>query len=274
MKWEIGVLGGLVFALAACGGGSAPTAPSQPVAPPAVSRPADLPPHIFGAFASSEDVPDAAANGGNVVLVIPSYADDALAVGAALRANGKVAILSAHHVFGNHESTWEAGWTQTKAWAAPFAELIAAVYVVDEPLWNGIPPATRDRAIARVRADGYRTMVADWVEVAVRSPRAPSDLYGATCYSWPGDGSWSMSRCEEAYRTHPEWNIVIGQGYDVYEGGRKGDENGDTASQVARWAQFGRAREGILFWVWRWPGQVGIGDDPALRAAYHKAAGW
>lgn len=263
-----------------CGGGGGVTGPSE--APAVAPNPgpvvqATLPPHIYGAFAASEDVPEAAANGGNVVLIVPRYEDDARAVASALRANGKVAILSAHHVFGTDpEAGWEKGWANTKMWAAPFAELIAAVYVVDEPVHNGIPGATVARAVERVRRDGYRTMIAEWAErAALRNYVWPAvDLRGVTCYSWPGEGSWSMHRCEEAYRTHPEWNIVVGQGFDMYEGGRKGDENGDTASQVARWAQLGREREGILFWVWRWPGQTGIGDDPELRAAYRKGAGW
>lgn len=265
--------------LVGCGGGSSVTGPSEAGVEsqtPRAQRNADLPPNIYGAFTASYDVPEAAANGGNVVLIVPSYADDASIVASALRSNGKVAILSAHHVFGNPEATWEQGWAQTKKWAEPFADLIAAVYVIDEPGLQGISSAVVGRAIARVRADGFRTAMAEGVDVA--NPRGyarpPVDLFGATCYMWPGEGSWSMDRCEEAYRTHPEWNLVIGQGFDIYEGNRGSKVwNGTVEEQVARWVKLGRERSGVVFWTWRWPGQLGIGDDPSLRAAYNREGG-
>jgi len=171
-------LGLILFVLAAvgCGGGTSTTPSEMPETPSGKRPPAELPGRLWGAFTASDDVPEMAANAGNVVLVVPSYADDANVVAAALRANGKIAILSAHHVFGNPEATWEQGWAQTKAWAEPLEELVAAVYVVDEPLSQGISAATRDRAIARVKAEGYRTVVGEGVDVAVRSPRAPADL--------------------------------------------------------------------------------------------------
>ena len=256
--------------LAGCGGStSSPTAPDSGTQSPVLStRPAELPPVLYGMFAASADVPEAAANGGNVVLIVPSYADDAQAVAGALRANGKVAILSAHHVFGGHEATWEAGWAQTLKWAEPFREMIGAVYVVDEPIGNGISKATRDRAIARVKADGYKTMVADNVEWGLIHGRAPSDYFGVTCYDWPGPGSWSLDRCREAYRTHPEWNVAIGQGFNWHH------RSGSPYDQVRAWTEIGRQRQGVVFWVARWPGQTGILDDPEALAAYHAGAGW
>jgi len=265
-------VGAALLTLAAGCGGSGPTSPSDPAAPePTVARTADLPANVYGAYTASGDVPEAAANGGNLVIVIPSYADDANRIADALRANGKLAILSAHHVFGNSRAWWEdgKGWEQTKRWAEPFRSLTAAVLVVDEPLHNGVPAADRDAAIARVRADGYRTMTTEWVDQAVRSARPSVDLYAVTCYFWPGPGSWSMDRCAEAYRTHPDWNLVNGQAFDAYEGAG----NGSVDSQIARWAEIGRARAGVVFWVWRWDGQEGIGDNPALRSAFNRYGG-
>ena len=261
------LLAGLCLALFACNGASV-TGPT-PVDPEPVARvQARLPANIYGAFAASEDVPEMAAHGGNVVLVVPSFVDDANVVASALRANGKVAIVSAHHCFGSSKASWAQCWAQTQSWMDPLQQsgLVAAVYVVDEPFLNGIPADVRNEAIAIVRASGYTTVVAEWVQEAIKNGRAPADYFGVTCYMWPGYGSWSMDRCENAYNSHPEWNLVIGQGFDVYEGAG----NGDTQSQIARWVSLGRNRSGVIFWVARWQGQTGILDDPALLAAYHK----
>jgi len=264
-------LAAALLVLSGCGRSSVtgPSPTTTPDAAPAVSaRRADLPARVYGAFVASSDVLEAAANGGTVVLVVPSYSDDARAVASGLRSNGKVAILSTHHVFGNPETTWEAGWAQTKAWAEPFLDLVAAVYVVDEPLHNGIAPDVRDRAIERVRRDGFKTMVGEWVDQASRSRRPAVDLYGVTCYDWPGFGSWTLDRCREAYRTHADWNIAIGQGFDWHS------RSGTPEEQVAAWVEIGRARQGVVFWVWDWPGQVGLRVDSGALAAYRKGGGW
>jgi hypothetical protein len=292
----------LALAVLGCGGEESVTGPEplSSVAPSMAPPHAALPPHIFGAFASSADVPEIGPQGGNVVLVVPTYADDPERVALALQANGKVAIVSAHHVFGGPRETWGVdpapgaqalaaprayqihgatavsvgGWLQTRDWMKPLEArgLVAAVYVVDEPLHNGIPAARRDEAIAIVHAAGYRTVVAEWVDRALITPaRPPVDLYGVTCYSWPGPGSWSLDRCVEAYRTHPGWDLVFAQGFDLQQ---TTGYNGAVAAQIARWAalprDFGRA--GVLFWVARWPGQTGILDDPEMLAAYRKAS--
>jgi hypothetical protein len=263
----------LALAVLGCGGEESVTGPAPlPSVAPSMAPPhAALPPHIFGAFASSADVPEIGPQGGNVVLVVPTYADDPERVALALQANGKVAIVSAHHVFGGPRETWGVdpapggqalaaprayqihgatavsvgGWLQTRDWMKPLEArgLVAAVYVVDE-----------------------------WVDRALITPaRPPVDLYGVTCYSWPGPGSWSLDRCVEAYRTHPGWDLVFAQGFDLQQ---TTGYNGAVAAQIARWAalprDFGRA--GVLFWVARWPGQTGILDDPEMLAAYRKAS--
>jgi hypothetical protein len=179
-------------------------------------------------------------------------------------------------VFGNPEATWESGWTSTKAWAEPFADLVAAVYVVDEPGHNGILSAQVSRAVERVRRDGYRTMIAETAQQATRGDyRRPAvDLFGTTCYDWPGFGSWTLERCREAYRTHPDWNVAIGQGFDWHvHGGRQSEGSESITSQMLGWAEIGRQRQGVVFWVWRWPGQEGIGDNSEALAAYRKGAG-
>lgn len=255
-----------LLALASCGG-DGPTGPSS-VQPPAVSTRHELPPRLYGAFTSSADVLELNGHAGSVVLIVPSYQDDAVTIGNALRASGKTAIVSAHHCFGSPRSVWDSCWAQTKAWMEPFADRVGAIYVVDEPLHNGIPAADRDEAIARVRSEGYPTIVAEWVDQALRSSRAPSDLYGVTCYMWPGPGSWSMARCEEAYRSHPGWDLVIGQAFDMYEGAG----NGPAGEQIKRWSALGSARRGVIFWVARWPGQIGLLDDYQLLRAYDEAA--
>ena len=254
----------LALALGACSG-EGPTGPDPVVNQPEAPIVA-LPSRLYGAFVRSDDVLEAAANGGSVVLVVPSYADDAGAVAAALRGNGKVAILSTHHVFSGAEVTWDQGWARTKEWAKPFEDRIAAIYVLDEPLHNRIGPVVRDRAIARVRQDGFRTMIGEWVDEASRNNRPAVDLYGVTCYDWPGQGSWTLARCQEAYRTHPEWDVAIGQGFDWHS------RSGTPAQQIAAWAEIGRARRGVIFWVWDWPGQVGIRVDRAALAAYREEA--
>ena len=73
-----------------------------------------------------------------------------------------------------------------------------------------------------------------------------------------------MDRCSVAYASHPEWNLVIGQGYDMYEGAG----NGPKQEQIRRWAELGAGRAGTIFWVARWPGQIGLLDDSDLLAAY------
>lgn len=250
----------IVGALASCGGGQ-PTAPTQEPGPQAATGPVQvpLPAHLYGAFVASADVPEAAAHAGNVVLVVPSYADRAADVTAALRATGKVAILSAHHVFGGPQAQWEQGWAQTKAWAAGMP--VAAVLVVDEPLHGGIPAGVRDAAIARVRADGYTTMTTEGVDRAIAAPRPPVDVYGVTCYWWPGPGSWSYDRCAAAYGDRPQWDLVIGQAWD--------DRGFEVKTATVRaWAALGRTRRGTIFWVWRWAGQRGIADHDGYLRAY------
>jgi len=207
-----------------------------------------------------------AAQAGNVVLVVPSYADDPELVAAAIQANGKVAIVSMHHVFGGPRATWDTGWARTRDWMAPLERrgLVAAVYAIDEPLHAGIPASRRDEAIGIVRSAGYRTMVAEWVDEALRNPRPPSDLFGVTAYDWPGYGSWTIERATEAYRTHPDWNVAIGQGFDWHH------RSGTPSQQIAKWAEIGRQRQGVLFWVWSWPSQEGIRDNAEATAAYNR----
>lgn len=275
----LGLLAGMLTVfLSGCGGGASVSGPSEigthQDAAGATQGPLDgsqvvpLPSKLYGAFVASLDVPEAAANGGSVVLVLPSYADDAREVASALRANGKVAILSTHHVFGGPKAGWEAGYARTMEWAAPLRGLVAAIYVVDEPLSWGMPRADLEAAIARVRRDGWRTMVAETAEIALKGYRPPVDLFGVTCYDWPGHGARTLEQCREAYRTHPEWNVAIGQGFDWHE------RSGTPAEQVRAWAEIGRGRDGVVFWVWDWPGQVGLRVDQGALAAYREGAGW
>ena len=285
----------LALAVLGCGGDETPTIPTgqPPTAGPVVQAP--LPTDVYGAFAASADVPEIGPQGGNVVLVVPTYADDPERVALALQANGKLAIVSAHHVFGGPRETWGVdpapgaqalaaprayqiqgatavsvgGWLQTRDWMKPLEArgIVAAVYVVDEPLHNGIPAARRDEAIAIVRAAGYRTAVAEWIDRALITPaRPPVDLYGVTCHWWPGYGSWSQERCLTAYRDHVAWDLVIGQGYDDYS------FQLDPAS-FARWARMANetGKRGVLFWVARWPGQRGILDHDGYLAAFRAA---
>jgi len=291
-------LGAVVIAVmwaVGCGGGGVtrPTPISEE--PPSVAP--VMPTRYVGAFAASRDVPEAAANGGNAVLVVPTYSESAELVRNALLANGKVAIVSAHHVFGGPRDAWgveptiEAqskagprafamgprghqvsalsvgGWQRTVAWMKPIqdAGLLAGVYVVDEPLGNGISAETRDEAISIVASAGYTTIVGEWIDRAKKADRAPSDLYGVTCYDWPGLGGWRMDRCEEAYRSHPEWDLVIGQAYDLHP------RNGTPAEQLRRWVDLSQDRDGVIFWVWAWDGQTGIRD--AYLAEYNAVVG-
>jgi len=223
-----------------------------------------MPLFAVGAFAASRDAPEAAAHEGNVVLVVPSYAEDAEAVALALEASDKQAILSAHHVFGGPRDQWEDGWAQTLQWAAPLRSrgLVAAIYVVDEPLANGIPAAERDEAIAIVRTAGYKTMIAEYIGNARNDVTGPQqvDYYGVTAYDPP----LSLEQALTEYRNHPQWNFVVGQGFDLQSA------NGTPQQQFAAWIDVARdtRRAGVVFWVWRWPNQTGIADDPEYLAAY------
>jgi hypothetical protein len=283
--------------VSACGGSvSGPTTPGNEPTPDAPMPLATLPRQIFGAFAESADTPSVAANGGNVVLIVPTYDDDANVVASALFANGKVAIVSAHHVFGNPRDTWGVeigqksqrpgsqfkmrgvvassvgGWQATLAWMEPLrrAGVLAGVYVVDEPLHNGIPRELRDEAITIVRNAGFRTVLFEGID-RVGNERPAVDYFGVSCYDWAGIGGKKLSQCVTAYTDHPTWNLVLGQGYDL----RAVSRNGSVETQIETWAKLGRlpGRSGTIFWVWSWPGQTGLAEDGEALAAFNRASG-
>jgi len=244
-------------------GGHNPVAPTPVESTPTTSATvaSSVPPFMYGFFAASSDVPEI-PNWANTIIVVPSYSDDAALIAKSLEARGQVAILSAHHVFGNPKSMWPAEWAHTQAWAAPFRSRIVAVLVVDEPQGNGIPDAQRDEAIGIVRAAGFRTVTTERVEWAGKG-RPPVDYWGICCYDFPGPGGWTLDRCITAYQDHPDWNLVIGQGFDLQE------RNGSPTVQARRWAELARShrKAGLLYWVWRWQGQTGAADNPELLSA-------
>lgn len=288
-----------VLALVGCGKASVTSTPTPvpSATPTSNARLAVLPPHMFGAFTASADVQEAASNAGNVVLIVPTYNDDPNIVASALASHGKVAIVSAHHVFGNPRSTWGVevgsssirpgssfrmrgvtassvgGWQSTLAWMEPLrrAGVLAGVYVIDEPLHNGIPREIRDEAISIVRNAGFQTVLFEGID-RVGNERPAVDYFGVTCYDWPGIGGKKLSQCETAYTDHPQWNLVVAQGYDLRQ---MAVRNGTVEEQIARWSKLGKlpGRAGVIFWVWRWPDQVGIADDSDALVAFNREGG-
>jgi len=228
-----------------------------------------MPLFAAGAFAAGRDVPEASAHGGNAVLVLPSYAEDAETIALALETSNKQAILSAHHVFGGPRDQWEAGWAHTLTWAAPLTSrgLVAAIYVVDEPLWNGISEAQRDEAIAMVQVAGYKTMIAEWIDKARNDTTGPHrvDYYGVTAYDFGSFGP-TLQQALTEYVNHPQWNFVVGQGFNLQS------RNGTPQQQFAAWVDMARdtRKAGVVFWVWRWPDGTGIANQDYL-AAYDAA---
>ena len=167
-------------------------------------------------------------------------------------------ILSAHHCFGSpglSKDYMKAEWEHTKRWAGGIT--VDAVLVIDEPKHNGIPQEQLDYAISLVRVDGYRTFVTETVQYADQRPNV--DYFGVTCYDWPGIGSHTLDQCITYYQDHPEWNVVIGQGFDWQP------RSGTVTAQMNAWLTL---RRPVFYWVWAWDGQEGIRDNPEALAVY------
>ncbi len=209
----------ILTTLAGCGGGSvtAPTdvpepTPAAPVAPPALMDGYFSTPRAAGAWTE-----------GQTYVVIPSWGDDAQAAAAALSQRHAFALVSAHHCFSGKRAEWDACWAKTRAWMAPLEATgrVLGVYVIDEPLHNGVSHGAAAAAVARVRADGYRTMVAETYSMYAKTLRETglrldfgADWYGLTAYDTKPE--WVADR----YREDGRLNVVFCSSDDDADGRR------------------------------------------------------
>jgi predicted acyl esterase len=98
---------------------------------------------------------------------------------------------------------------------------VLGVYVIDEPLHNGISQGDAAAAVARVRADGYRTMVAETYSMYAKTLRETgsrldfgADWYGLTAYDTKPE--WVADR----YREDGRLNVVFCSSDDDSDGRR------------------------------------------------------
>ena len=163
---------GAVEAQAPAGGaqGGAGGSGVAPVAPPA---------YMDGWFATARSA--GAWAEGSTTIIVPSWGDDAEGAARTLVERHAFALVSAHHCFGNPRREWEVCWNKTRAWMAPIERTgrLLGVYVVDEPLHNGVTREAIEEAVAIVRAAGYRTMVAETF---------PCTIESVGCLRWTGSG--------------------------------------------------------------------------------------
>lgn len=208
-RWVVfvGVAAALLSLAVGCGRGGGPTDPTagQEGAFPAAGGPVYVAPpgRMEGYFTTARSHELWAA--GSTQVIVPSWGDPIGAAAVTMRERGVWAMVSAHHCFGGPPAGWEECWAKTRAWMRPAEETgrVVGVYVVDEPLHNGVPKERVEAAIARVRADGYRVMVAETYARYAGGGRwvPPVDWFGLTAYETkPG---WVADR----YREEPRLNV-------------------------------------------------------------------
>lgn len=159
---------------------------------------------------------------GSTQIIVPSWGDPIAAAAETMRTRNVFAFVSAHHCFGNKPELWEACWKQTKDWMAPALATgrVVGVYVIDEPLGGeigGITPAHVEAAIARVRADGFKTAMAEVYPVYNRiyrelGYRPSADFFGLTAY-YGTKTDWVADR----FREDPSLNLVFASSADDAE---------------------------------------------------------
>ena len=92
----------------------------------------------------------------------------------------------------------------------------------------GVSRDARDlsRSLFReLRSRGYDVLATEIIDaVTDRNPRAlgrPPGVrwYGVTCYDFGTPRpKWHFHNCAEEYERHPDWDLVIGQGFDAGNG--------------------------------------------------------
>ena len=244
-----------------------PDAPIDQVAPDALADQADAKflsnRFFFGYFVRSQEALEVTHANWNLLLV--SWGDNLEPVAQSYADRGMTVTISTHSILFPTlvlAPTYEADFARLRTLIEPFERrgLVHSIYVVDEPYWNNIPAADVDRGITYVESFGYKTMIAEWYARAIDSPRPAVDYYGVTCYTFPGGTGVSQDECEAAYRSHPDWNFVLGQATDF----------GAGFTDQMRWYNLAiePGREGLAWWVWRWPEQMGAADAPAILSAH------
>lgn len=177
-----------VLALIACGGGAVSPSGTAPTPQPA---PAPPPPPSFydGYFSTAKPSATALWDEGRTYVIVFSWDEDAAAAARTLQERRAFAFVSVHTCF-HHGSLDLECYGKARAWMQPIVDTgrFLGLFGPDEPSLNGISPAETTAAVARFKADGYRTMVAEvwrWY-VKARHEGAPldygADLYGLTAY--------------------------------------------------------------------------------------------
>lgn len=240
-----------LLALAACGGnGGGVSAPSvvEPPKPSALAVPATL--------RAVWTPPDAALwraahyRANTVVLQIDSWGADHTTLAQMLRERGIGVMVYVEQVFTRPRAGWDAGWQQVQTWDKPFrdAGLLFGYHVMDEPAHRGnYGNGLRDDANAYVRGRGYDVLATEWIEYVTdaagdRALRRPPGVrwYAVTCYDFGGRPKWHFQNCAEEYSRHPDWDTVVGQGFDA----------GNGLPDPALWENLAaKLNRGIIWWV-------------------------
>jgi hypothetical protein len=182
------------------------------------------PPSIMqGYFVSGSGAPTAITPG-SVSIVVPSWSDSADAIAAALQTKKAWAIVA---VADQRPSGGD--WAHTRSWMAPIKRTgrLAGVYVADEPFLNGWTQAQVESAVAQVKADGYKTMIAE-DSTYYHGWRPPITWFGITAYYDPL--LWTLQK----YQTDPNLDVVFG-----------------PANAKAKWQDFaGWVGKSLFLWSW------------------------
>lgn len=221
-----------VMFLIGCGGSSVTGTDEGIVSTgvPALSTPTVAPPpYMDGFFATPRNTAHWVE--GKTYIVVPSWSDDVEAVKRALVEKHAFAFVSAHHCFGGKKDGWADCWARTReGWVKPIASTgrLLGVYVVDEPMHNGISSELAAGAVSVVAAQGYATMVAEaypqYARVARETGRPVdygADWFGLTAYN--AKPEWLEDRMHE----NPKLNVVFSLG-------TQSDEFEPVARKMAR----------------------------------------
>ena len=215
------VAAGLLSLAAGCGRGEGPTGVSdEPTEAVPVAR-IDPPSYLAGWFATVRS-----AEGwepGRTYVVVPSWAEDPTRAAAVVAERRAFVLVSLHHCWGGG-SLEEGCYQRTRAWAEPLTRTgrVVGWYVVDEPLHNGVREGAVVAGVARVRADGGRTMVAETYARYAATLREEgrrldygADWFGLTAYGvvpgWVADRYREDARLNVAFVSSSEGDSGLGR---------------------------------------------------------------
>lgn len=250
----------MLVLLVGCGSGASNPTSSDPVAGAASLQsptpPASVPPVLRSVWATTEDALtySAAYQSNAVVLLIDSWGESHDTLALQLRQRGVGVLVFVEQCFYPvPRSGWDGCWVNVERWSKPFkdAGILYGYHVMDEPFKHGVPASVRNEANAYVRAKGYDLLGTEWIEYVsdqkmYKFPR-PAGLrwYAVTCYDFGGSGvkhaPWYFQNCAEEYERHPDWDTVVGQGFDAGNGVPPRDQWESLAAKLNR---------GIIWWAY------------------------